>query len=425
MSDGTNPFDVLLSAFVGPTPAVQRSRARYAELMEQVDTGVDPDYIGQFESFHGMEHSEIHRLAQTLSAEAMSTLSNEWHKLGTTFSFSIALGTVMILDKITVGWGGDAGAAAEAAVRHFGHSAQQLCTACLAVSQKLRIASEVGAHVQSAIGPPPPTVPVSVLDLGPLSSASMAERAEAERQQAVRVMETLYKPSYRDSGSAVPVLPPPHEIVGNGSGGVGSGRGGSGGAVPGRGGDPSGSPADAAGTGTGAAGSGGGDPGSSRPGSNDPSGHRDTDRGRTGSTGADPAGSAATSTGPAATSPASTAPTGTTVPGYPSGTGIGGGHPGGGPGSAGGHSMLGPGAVGGVGAPGSAPPPGTPSANPAGRGTGMRPMGMFPGMMAGAGQRGADEERRAASYLVTGENGHELIGSLPDSVPPVLGVDPA
>lgn len=50
-------------------------------------------------------------------------------------------------------------------------------------------------------------------------------------------------------------------------------------------------------------------------------------------------------------------------------------------------------------------------------------MGMMPGMMPGPPRTG-DEDRRVPSYLVTGDNGNELIGSIPDTAPPVLGVDP-
>jgi len=45
---------------------------------------------------------------------------------------------------------------------------------------------------------------------------------------------------------------------------------------------------------------------------------------------------------------------------------------------------------------------------------------MMPGM-APASSRGDEQDKRAAGYLVTGENGNELIGSLPDTAPPVLG----
>jgi len=49
---------------------------------------------------------------------------------------------------------------------------------------------------------------------------------------------------------------------------------------------------------------------------------------------------------------------------------------------------------------------------------------MMPGMIPPASSRGDEQDKRVADYLVTGDNGNELIGSLPDTAPPVLGAGP-
>lgn len=50
-----------------PPESVARRQARHDELAGRVDSGVDPDYIAQFENFHGMEHEAIYQLSQTIS----------------------------------------------------------------------------------------------------------------------------------------------------------------------------------------------------------------------------------------------------------------------------------------------------------------------------------------------------------------------
>jgi len=51
-------------------------------------------------------------------------------------------------------------------------------------------------------------------------------------------------------------------------------------------------------------------------------------------------------------------------------------------------------------------------------------MGMYPGMMPPSSAQGNDDQRRVPGYLVTNDHGSELIGSIPDTAPPVLGADP-
>ncbi|MEE2033613.1 hypothetical protein [Rhodococcus chondri] len=443
MSSSDNPIRELLEPILGTVvpDSVSRRQARHDELAARVEAGTDPDYIDRFENFHSMEHAEIYQLTRTISPEAMNTLAREWAKLGSTFSLSITLGTTMIRDKIAQHWEGGAATAAASATQLFGESAQQLCDAANAVSQKLRIAADVGERVKSSIDPPSNYIPLPIDVVNPGSGADTARAAEAARIQAVRIMETLYKPYYRDSGSAVPTLPSPHAAATSSAGDGGTSPFGShsgadrSGASTMSGFDnaarlPGGAAADAAG-GTadgatdGAAGTSGADPyGSDRTGP-DPS-----------ETNALPGSPERTATTPASTSPSSLTGN-STMSGQPYGSGSPGfgstgngtfGSSGSSGAGGGGGSALGSGALGGLGpgglAAGSAPAAAQQGASGARSGA-ARPMGMFPGMMGGGAQRGNDEERRVANYLVNNDNGNELIGSMPDTAPPVFGVDPA
>lgn len=435
MSNDGNPVEELLQPLLGSgvPGSVTRRQARHDELAARLDAGVDPEYIRDFENFHSMEHAEIYRIAQTISPVAMTTLAAEWAELGKGFSLTVSLGTVMIRDRIARHWEGDAATAALTATQRFGDSAQQLCDAAQAVSQKLHIAADVGERVKSSIPPPTAQVPMPIAALNPVAEAEVARQAEAIRVQSVRVMESLYKPYYRDSGAAVPVLPPPY-VAATGTAGDGGADGRS---LVGA-------------SGTHASGSGAPtanrldsdqrtDPGfgqsdtGERPGDGPGNTSSESTEG-----GAPPNSFEDSASDPATTTPAGAAAT-TPVPGQTYGSSPTGSHAGfgssgvGTPGSigsggGGGSSAWGP-ALGGLTAGGPATSgsdrPGPPSAAAGSRNAAARPMGMYPGMMPPGAAQNSDEQRRVPGYLVTNDHCNELIGSMPDTAPPVLGADPA
>ncbi|MEU5841557.1 hypothetical protein [Rhodococcus sp. NPDC047139] len=432
MSTNDNVVDRLLMSLGvdAPTPdSVTRRQANYDMLAARVDAGVDPEYIAAFENFHGMDHAAIYRLAQSISPVAMTTLATEWADLGKGFSFTVAWGTLMIRKLISQHWEGAAADAATKATLLFGESAQQLSDAARATSEKLRIAAEVGERVRSSVPPPSANTSLLMYALDPTAGAAAARQEEAVRAQAVRVMEALYKPYYRDSGTAVPVLPSPYAATTDRAAETytphGYGE------------------SDAAGAraATGSAGFPGQNGNRQQPGELTPAhavDRTDTSIPEEGTDSAmnesGPAGSAG-SDGYAATTPTSTypaaggahgSPTGHVYgsPSYGPGGGLGGGLPGSsGAGSAGGASPFAapaPLVTGTAPHTGSASQPGTATT----RGAGVRPFGMMPGMIPPAASRGDEQDKRVASYLVTGDNGNELIGSLPDTAPPVLGAGP-
>jgi len=433
MSDDDNPLAQLHKPLfdAGVPGSVTRRQARHDELAGRLEAGVDPDYIRNFENFHSMEHAEIYRIAQTISPVAMTTLAGEWAKLGKGFSLALALGTVMIRDRIARHWEGDAATAALTATARFGDSAQQLCDAAQAVSQKLHIAADVGQRVKSSIPPPADRIPSAVAALNPVTEAEAERQAEAIRVQSVRVMESLYKPYYRDSGAAVPVLPPPY-VAATGAGGENADGArrfddATGARVAGTG-APSTSRLDAdqradPGTGPSNTGAGPGDDaaantspwtseGGAAPGAFEDSGPATTTP--AGATGAPPL------PGQTYASPPAGFPTGLGTSGN---AGIGStGSGGGGVSSPWGSSLGGLAA----GAPVSSGIDRSGQAAAAGSRNGVaRPMGMYPGMVPPGATQSSDEQRRVPGYLVTNDHGNELIGSMPDTAPPVLGADPA
>lgn len=431
MSNG-NYFDSILHSLTG-TPTVPESVTRRSansdHLASRVDGGYDPEYIALFENFHGMEHPEIFQLAQSISPVAMSTLATEWAKLGTGFSHTVGWGTLRIRSLIAERWEGDAALAAADAVVRFGESAGRMSSAARAVSEKLQVAAEIGEQVKSSVPPPPLTAPLPLAAFSPSSAADAARQAEAVRARAIQVMEALYKPYYRDSGSSVPVLPPPYDSTDGSTLDSFRPAGGAPGASPGTG----SAPGVSAGSGHSPTAVDDTSVSEEQTATSDPSGDGSTDGTGQGAGSEDLRGEPA-GTQPTATSPAAAGtlggPAGQSYgspgrefvsPGPMSSSAGGSGPYGGG---AGGSSTFGPAPLAAGHPSATTPAAATPAGATARGGTAMRPMGMMPGMMTPGTSRSDEQDKRVAGYLVTNEHGSELIGALPDTAPPVLGADP-
>ncbi|ATQ29678.1 WXG100 family type VII secretion target [Rhodococcus ruber] len=427
MSYNENPIRSMLDPLLDPAvpERVDALTNWHTSLVARLDGSFDPDYATVFENFHSMEHDAIYRDVQRMDPGAMRSLAESWRAIATDMSIGFIFGTQMICNKIAEGWDGEAAQQAVAATRSFATSAEQLVAALLAVSTKLAAASEIATAVRTNVQPPPIRIPMPSGVVVPQDTAEFARAAEAARTEAVRVMESLYVPHYRESGTAVPILPSPHEATA-GSGPLGP--------------SPAERPADSAngrGGGSGPAGAGSDGrpvtdtaspdaPAPDAPAPDAPAPDRHAAPG-------DPTTGAAE---PSTTVPAATTAAGaTTTPerspgGFPGGTGGatsgGGGAGGAGAGTgAGAPGLGGPGPVGGV--PMANGTTGSATSGPGARAGSGRAGGMYPGMLGAPARPARDDDaaRTVPSYLVGIDNGNELIGPMPLTAPPVLGVDPA
>ncbi|WP_234420134.1 WXG100 family type VII secretion target [Rhodococcus ruber] len=427
LSYNENPIRSMLDPLLDPAvpERVDALTNWHTSLVARLDGSFDPDYASVFENFHSMEHDAIYRDVQRMDPGAMRSLAESWRAIATDMSIGFIFGTQMICNKIAEGWDGEAAQQAVAATRSFATSAEQLVAALLAVSTKLAAASEIATAVRTNVQPPPIRIPMPSGVVVPQDTAEFARAAEAARTEAVRVMESLYVPHYRESGTAVPILPSPHEATA-GSGPLGP--------------SPAERPADSAngrGGGSGPAGAGSDGrpvtdtaspdaPAPDAPAPDAPAPDRHAAPG-------DPTTGAAE---PSTTVPAATTAAGaTTTPerspgGFPGGTGGatsgGGGAGGAGAGTgAGAPGLGGPGPVGGV--PMANGTTGSATSGPGARAGSGRAGGMYPGMLGAPARPARDDDaaRTVPSYLVGIDNGNELIGPMPLTAPPVLGVDPA
>ncbi|MFD4368455.1 hypothetical protein [Rhodococcus sp. NPDC058521] len=381
------------------------------------------------ESFEAMSHQDIKAKVDSIQPGPVFESSQMWRaaeqdatELITDFQEAIA--------SITASdWQGEAASNAQAAIARYAGESAKLGGAFTLVGNKMEEAYTGFAQVKAQL--PEPDTGTSFGDFvrggigliaNPGSVVNMVDGNDDARQEAIRVMNTVYTPVVQQADTGVPMLPAAVDPTDPSTGTPGTPGG------PGIG--PSGGP-DISGP-------------SAAPGS--------------------PAAGFPQSTAPASTAPSSIGPTAqppiapaSAVPAAASGlpgsgvgqdsarnpfvapaaAGLGGGSGSGslGSGSAGrGVGTGGVGTGGGFGSGASAAPlgapqkpgavsPGQASGARAAGGAGAGRMGMGGAMMPpGARGKGDDDtEHKTPDYLVNVQNGNELIGDLPRGAPPVLG----
>ncbi|MFD7011549.1 hypothetical protein [Rhodococcus jostii] len=379
----------------------------------------DPAYIKDPENFHSdqWDHARIASAVAGMNVENVSGIARAWAELGTTAHDAIVEFSDAIKKTISESWHGAASSAAYGETERYSTSAPLAQQQLHGVADALTPLAETVASLRSQV---PETIGTGLWDkLTPWDTDTEDEyyRREGEAREK---MATIYNPGLATSDGNVPSFTKPESIVDVPSGPVGPGVD-----------YASGSPSSSDRFG----GPSGGQPTSGDVPVSDPS---DVD----GALAADSTQQNAATAPSAATTPATTAPASATGDqaqnrsGIPSGadssSGAGSRSAGAGGGSGGGGLGVGP-LGGGVGAgnrpgamarPGTAP--GVPGANAGGRaGAGMRGTGpMGGGMMGGGGAAkggGEDNEHKTPDYLITLDNGNELIGKLPLVSPPVIG----
>ncbi|MBF6351087.1 hypothetical protein IU448_19000 [Nocardia flavorosea] len=383
----------------------------------------DPPYITAMEHFEGLSHTEIYEDVQAMNIGAITALGKAWRDISNGLSAKVVGSRLALNRALSEGLEGEFATAAATAADTFFDGADNLQRAVSAVGYRIGSVAGGAEAVRLSVPPPPvravstdgttdetQQVLTSILGAAaPAADADFARQQEEQRQVAIGVMNTVYKPTYQPAGDGVPtfvpVSAPGDEPTGPGPvGGTTSGPG-----APAPGSTTAGQPGE-------------------NPGGENPSGEQPAAPATE-----DPQSTTAASTQQQPTTPAGTTPgtpgdpqrgtpVGTTAPGAPSY-----------PGTPGRPSA--PGTPGRPGTPQSPLPgrnvPGTPG-SPAAPGAATtaaaanragRPMGM-PGMMSpGGARKGEDEqERRTPDYLII-DRREELLGAEQPTVPPAIGDD--
>ncbi|MFC9357673.1 hypothetical protein ACFTZB_14020 [Rhodococcus sp. NPDC057014] len=432
-------FDAVL-----PNGAGDQHRTRLQRSAQQLGSeDIDPPYITSMESFEGWQHSEIYAKTQDMDPSVIGDLAQACHAI--VGSLPIGFGFALLKNTIAEQWEGAAADAALAATETLAGASDQLTSGVQAIGVKLDILSSAAQDVKNSIPAPTPEQPLSLLPLMPSAAEAQEAARDAAREEAIRKLQNIYVPNYQDVGTNVPVLPAPHSL----SGGPGS-------TDPNLTAPTSGDPGSwSASDSSTSSMSGNGDVSANgeTPGDGESAGD---DAATTSAANAEAAANQGAGAGAGSGSAAQTAAANAqnaAGAGSQSGSGAGGtgyGGTAGGSGSGAGGSGVGGSASGtrrkndkresepssgGV-VPGGPIPSGGAAAGAgaaaaAAAATPVKPsmsrpgMGMAPGMMGAPGRVGGngegDTEHQTPSYLITVDNGNELIGTLDPVAPPVIG----
>lgn len=378
----------------------------------------DPSYITAMEHFEGLSHQEIHDKVRAMDTKLITTLGETWREIANGLSAKV-LGSRLALNRaLSEGFGGEFATAAATAADTFFDGADNLQRVVSSVGYRIGSVAGAAEAVKLLVPPPPvqivPTEGMSdeaqqvaalVGAAAPSTAADLGRQQEEQRQVAIGVMNSVYKPSYQPAGDGVPTFVP---VSAPGDGPAGTNPAGTNTNTPGTPGSTTESPA-------------GGTP-SEQPGQPGTENPQQTTAASTETPAGNTTAQQQTATTPSTTTtPSDTprgTPTGTTTPGTPSSPGT-------------------PGAPGTPGSPSTPPVPGrtvagtpgntaapgatTAAANATRAG---RPMTGMPGMMSpGAARRGEDDQdHKIPDYLII-DRSEELLGAEQPMVPPTIGDD--
>ncbi|MGK8468295.1 hypothetical protein [Nocardia cyriacigeorgica] len=235
--------------------AASMGRAAFfdARLSDQ-GAGSDPDYVSTIEHFEGMTHAAMYQAVHgpgDIDAAGMRTLQRAWHECSSDL-LNLAVFNKIALNRIfgSGEWQGASADAAETASMLFADGVSQIGRVFSSVDSRLDALAWAAEAVRTAIQPPPAsTNPLSDPDnrdesaapglISPEYADSDRAARELARQEAVRAMNTVYKPNFPPAGSGVPSYVEVPQIGGGDGSSSGpsigrpNGPGGPGGAPPG------------------------------------------------------------------------------------------------------------------------------------------------------------------------------------------------
>lgn len=177
---------------------------------------LDPDYAPTVEVFDNLTHRQIHAGVSLMNPVVLQNGHQAWQDAATGLSDAVATAHTEIRAAVADGWRGAAADQAAAAVRDFEQVGRDLADVLAAVGQRLGRAGEAAETLRAGIAEPATAEPdLAAALLSPaaaLDNIAVQRGAEDARQDAVRVMETVYAGVFIPTGSEVPAFPELPEI---------------------------------------------------------------------------------------------------------------------------------------------------------------------------------------------------------------------
>jgi hypothetical protein len=196
------------------------ARNQAKALQQEAHGGYDPAAITKHTNWAGKDHKEIKAIADGLQPSDINTHGEDWVKLGQDLQTSTDQFQHDISSALNGNWTGAAGDAAASAPqgivswgKSFGAAIQATGTQAQSVSAT---ADQVKATVPpakdfswgSAIMSGVATLPLGGVGAGTSVYAQHQEQQSA-KEQAVRIMGTVYTPNYADAGRTMPTFATP------------------------------------------------------------------------------------------------------------------------------------------------------------------------------------------------------------------------
>ncbi|AHH21141.1 hypothetical protein NONO_c63710 [Nocardia nova SH22a] len=171
----------------------------------------DPAYAPTVEVFDNLTHSDIQRGVLELRPEVLTQGRQAWQGSAAGVAEAVQSAHAEIRGAIADGWRGGAAQLAAEAVTAFEELGQQLSDVMAVVGQRLGQANDAAETLRATVSQPSvftPNLEAALLD--PKQATANTEQqksAENLRQDAVRVMDTVYTGVFLRTGDDVPAFP--------------------------------------------------------------------------------------------------------------------------------------------------------------------------------------------------------------------------
>ncbi|MBO0852866.1 MAG: hypothetical protein J2P18_03780, partial [Nocardia sp.] len=170
----------------------------------------DPDYAPTSEVFDHLTHTEIQRGVQQLNPEVLTAGQQTWQGSANSVADAVQAAHAEIRGAIADGWRGGAAQTAADAVAAFEKYGQHLSDVMAVVGQRLGQANGAAETLRSAVsqqGVEHANLEAALLDPSrATANVAVQKGAENLRQDAVRVMDTVYTGVFLAAGKDVPAF---------------------------------------------------------------------------------------------------------------------------------------------------------------------------------------------------------------------------
>ncbi|PPJ27931.1 hypothetical protein C5E45_15695 [Nocardia nova] len=171
----------------------------------------DPDYAPTVEVFDNLTHRDIQRGVQELNPEILTAGRQAWQSSAAGMADAVQSAHTEIRAAIADGWRGGAAQLAADAVTAFERLGQQLSDVMAVVGQRLAQANDAAETLRASVSQQVsahPDLEAALLDpKQAAANAAVQKSAENVRQDAVRVMDSVYAGVFLRTGDSVPAFP--------------------------------------------------------------------------------------------------------------------------------------------------------------------------------------------------------------------------